>query len=103
MSQSLKTALKLAAMGAAISLAVGCAETGGVKEAQSAADAAKAEAAAAKADAAAAMAKAEEALAAANEAKETASQARGYARSAEFISKRNSKKIDRMFKKSMYK
>lgn len=104
MSQSLKTLLKLSAAAMSLSLVVGCASNGGaegemeaqIQEAQQAAMDAQTTADEAKAEA-------EAALSAANEAKELAKNANGLAKSAQFTADQNAEKIDRMFKKSMYK
>lgn len=74
-----------------------------VNEAKATADAAKAEASQATGAAGQADAKAEEALLIAKEASEKANRAYGVARAADFQIGRLSQKVDRMFKKSMYK
>lgn len=104
MSQSLKNLLKLSVAAMALSLTVGCATNGGsggemeaqIQEAKQAASDAQTTADEAKAEAEAAMS-------AANEAKELAKNANGLAKSAQFTADKNAEKIDRMFKKSMYK
>ncbi|MGD8428774.1 MAG: Lpp/OprI family alanine-zipper lipoprotein [Ectothiorhodospiraceae bacterium] len=102
MSQTLKTLLKLSAAAMSLSLVVGCA-TQASNDMQAQIDEAKSQAMDAQQTATDAQAKAEAAMQAANDAKEMAQEAQGLAKSAQFTADQNSKKIDRMFKKSMYK
>ena len=99
--------LKWPVLGASFALMVGCASDGSVeamaKEAKAAAAAAQESADAAQDTADEADAKATEALIIAKEANTKAGKAGGMAKSADFRATRNSKKIDRMFKKAMYK
>jgi len=104
MSQSLKTLLKLSVAAMSLSLMVGCATQGGASgDMEAQVQQAKQTAMDAQQTANDAKAKAEAALSAANEAKEMAKNANGLAKSAQFTADRNAEKIDRMFKKSMYK
>lgn len=104
MSQSLKNLLKLSVAAMSLSLIVGCATSGGdTGEMESQIQDAKQASMDAQGTADEAMAKAEAALSAANEAKELANNANGLAKSAQFTADQNAEKIDRMFKKSMYK
>lgn len=103
MSQSLKTLLKLSAAAMSLSLIVGCATNGGNGEMEAQIQEAQQAAMDAQTTADEAKAQAEAALSAANEAKELAKNANGLAKSAQFTADQNAEKIDRMFKKSMYK
>lgn len=88
----------------ALGLTFGCSSNSSVADdALATANAAKAAAAAADDAAADADSKATEALILAKQAVEKANKAYGVARAAEFQSNRNGQKIERMFKKSMYK
>lgn len=102
MSQTLKTLLKLSAAAASLSLVVGCAtQASGDMQAQI--DEALQTANSAQTSANRAQATADQALQSANEAKRMAAEAQSVARSAQQTADQNSEKIDRMFKKSMYK
>jgi len=102
MSYSAKNALKWSGLVLSLALLGGCANTGNQDLAKMV-DQAKQQAASAQTTANDANAKAEAAMQAANDAKTAADNAAGLAKSAQFTADSNSKKIDRMFKKSMYK
>ncbi len=92
--------LKWPVLGASFALMVGCASDGSVEAMAKEANAA---AMTAQDTADDADAKATEALIIAKEANAKAGKAGGMAKAADFTAMRNSKKIDRMFKKAMYK
>ena len=95
------------ALALALGLTFGCSSNSNleamVNDAKATADSAKEAASAADDAAAEADSKATEALILAKEAKEKTEKAYGVARAAEFQANRNGQKIERMFKKSMYK
>lgn len=95
MSNTLKTLLKLSAAAMTFSFVVGCA-TQASNDLQAQIDEVRETALNANSTA-------EEALSTANEAEQTAQEAMGMAKSAQYTANQNSEKIDRMFKKSMYK
>ncbi len=100
-------AMKWSVLGLALSLMIGCG-SGGNLEAMVNDAKAKAEAATAAAEEATLAAedadgKATEALIIAKDADKKASKAAGLAKAAQFTADRNTQKIERMFKKSMYK
>jgi hypothetical protein len=106
MSKMLK-ATTWTALALSMGLIFGCSSNSNleamVNEAKAAADAAKTEASSASGAAMQADAKAEEALLIAKEAGEKADKAYGVARAADYQVNRLAQKVDRMFKKSMYK
>ncbi|SEO53229.1 Lpp/OprI family alanine-zipper lipoprotein [Aquisalimonas asiatica] len=96
MSHSLKSLLKLSALGVSMGVLVGCAAQGDDAETRQMVEDAQAQAS--------------EALDVANEARETALEAEGTAKAAEYKANRNEErieeldeKIDRMFEESMQK
>ncbi|MCO6442331.1 MAG: hypothetical protein J5I81_14930 [Nitrococcus mobilis] len=103
MSRTLKTTLKLSAAVLSLFLVAGCADVPQQTLSQSDLEGISSQAAQANETAQNAKAQAEAAMEAATNAQEMAQQAQGTAKSAQFTADQNSQKIDRMFKKSMYK
>lgn len=99
MSRCLNKLSKFSAAALALGLLAGCATEGASGDL----DAVRQDAAAALAAAQEAKAEAEAAKAAAAEAREMAVKAAGLAKAAQFTADRNAMKMERMFKKSMYK
>ncbi len=102
MSRTLNTTLKLSTAALSLFLVAGCADVPQTLS-QSDLEGVNSQAAQANETAQNAKAQAEAAMEAATRAQEMAQQAQGAAKSAQFTADQNSQKIDRMFKKSMYK
>lgn len=104
MSRTLKTTLKLSAAVLSLFFVAGCAtEAGTGNFSQSELDRVSNQATQAEKTANDAKAQAQAAMDAATKAQEMSQDAQGTAKSAQFTADQNSQKIDRMFKKSMYK
>ena len=102
MSRTLKTTLKLSAAALSVFFLAGCADVPQTSQ-QGNLDGMNDQVMQASETANNAKAQAEAAMEAATKAQEMAQQAQGTAKSAQFTADQNSQKIDRMFKKSMYK
>lgn len=104
MSGMLKTTLKLSAAALSLFVVAGCATDAGTGNySQSELQRISDQAAQAEKTAEASKAEAQSAMDAATKAQQMAQDAQGTAKSAQFTADQNSQKIDRMFKKSMYK
>lgn len=101
MSRTLKTTLKLSTAALSVFFVAGCADV--PQASQGSVAGMNDQVMQATETANNAKAQAEAAMEAATKAQEMAQQAQGTAKSAQFTADQNSQKIDRMFKKSMYK